>query len=63
MDSDSASSADVEAGDFEIKCATSCEFVKKGTAQFAGTSGLGGGGVATGWGPRWGGARWRRRTR
>ena len=50
MDSDSASSADVEAGDFEIKCATSCEFVKKGTAQFAGTSGLGGGGGGDGLG-------------
>lgn len=43
-DSMSALPADVEAGEFEIKCATSCEFVKKGMAQFAsGTSGIGGG--------------------
>ena len=42
-DSIAALPAEVEAGDFEIKCATSCEFVKKGMSQFAGTSGIGGG--------------------
>merc|ERR1711881_306035 len=29
-----ATSAEVQSGDFEIKCATSCDFVKKGTAEF-----------------------------
>ena len=29
-----ATSSEVQSGDFEIKCATSCDFVKKGTAEF-----------------------------
>ena len=40
-----ATPVDVEAGDFEIKCSTSCEFVKTGYGQFA-QAGIGRGAIA-----------------
>ena len=41
-----ASTEDVQSGDFEIKCATKCDFVKSGAAEFAGDAGLNGAGEA-----------------
>lgn len=37
-----ATPQDVQSGDFEIKCATSCDFVKKGSAEFVGSAGVNG---------------------
>merc|ERR1719443_2684317 len=37
-----ATPQDVQSGDFEIKCATSCDFVKKGSAEFVGNAGING---------------------
>jgi hypothetical protein len=41
-----ASAEDVQSGNFEIKCATKCDFVKSGAAEFAGDAGLNGAGEA-----------------
>jgi hypothetical protein len=41
-----ATPEDVQSGDFEIKCATKCDFVKSGAAEFAGDAGLNGAGEA-----------------
>jgi len=43
-----ASPQDIQSGDFEIKCATSCDFVKKGSAEFVGSAGVGGAAGASG---------------
>jgi hypothetical protein len=37
-----ATPEEVQAGDFEIKCATKCDFVKSGQAEFADGAGMGG---------------------
>ena len=41
-----ATPEDVQSGDFEIKCATKCDFVKSGAAEFAGDAGLNSAGEA-----------------
>lgn len=41
-----ATPEEVQSGDFEIKCATKCDFVKSGAAEFAGDAGLNGAGEA-----------------
>ena len=44
-DSSAATPVDVESGDFEIKCSTSCDFVKKGYGQFS-QAGIGRGAIS-----------------
>ena len=41
-----ATGEEVQSGNFEIKCATKCDFVKSGAAEFAGDAGLNGAGEA-----------------